>query len=191
MILRLKIAPFILISPMIQSDGDSDYRSAGVMVWNFLPGFIRLEIVVLTSGRIRLECSKPDDEAGWIGGQSGNFLIPRCIDSMAKRGKCVIQPHFLPGLWQEVSCRFVGYGSIVHKTFRFVTLDAEHFDFRGCPVLFTPLIEMMPIMLVLLMSAAPVALPVMFTLNMVSDANQIPQPTGLPSGMVTTWDLST
>jgi len=79
----------------------------------------------------------------------------------------------------------------VHKTFRFVTLDAEHFDFRGCPVLFTPLIEMIPIMLVLLMSAAPVALPVMFTLNMVSDANQIPQPTGLPSGMVTTWDLST
>jgi len=74
---------------MIQSDGDSDYRSAGVMVWNFLPGFIRLEIVVLTSGRIRLECSKPDDEAGWIGGQSGNFLIPRCIDSMAKRGNCV------------------------------------------------------------------------------------------------------
>ena len=49
---------------MIQSDGDSDYRSAVVMVWNFLPGFIRLEIVVFTSGRIRLECSKPDDEAG-------------------------------------------------------------------------------------------------------------------------------
>jgi hypothetical protein len=56
----------------------------------------------------------------------------------------------------------------VHKTFRFVTLDAEHFDFRGCPVLFTPLIEMMPIMLVLLMSAAPVALPVMFTLKSLS-----------------------
>jgi hypothetical protein len=43
---------------MIQYDGDSDYRSAGVFIWNFFSRFILLEIIILTLGRIRLEFSK-------------------------------------------------------------------------------------------------------------------------------------
>jgi hypothetical protein len=47
-----------IISPIIQYDGDSDYRSVGVFAWNFFSRFILLEIVILTLGRIRLEFSK-------------------------------------------------------------------------------------------------------------------------------------
>jgi len=53
-----------IISPIIQYDGDSDYRSVGVFVWNFVSRLILLEIVVLTIGRIRQEFSKSDDQSG-------------------------------------------------------------------------------------------------------------------------------
>jgi hypothetical protein len=52
-----------IISPIIQYDGASDYRSTGVFVWNFFSRFILLEIVTLTLGRIRLEFSKDNDKA--------------------------------------------------------------------------------------------------------------------------------
>ncbi len=52
-----------IISPLVQYDGDSDYRSAGVFVWNFFSRFILLEILILTIGRIRLEFSKEDNKA--------------------------------------------------------------------------------------------------------------------------------
>jgi hypothetical protein len=52
-----------IISPIIQYDGDSDYRSTGVFVWNFFSRFLLLEIVTLTLGRIRLEFSKDGDKA--------------------------------------------------------------------------------------------------------------------------------
>jgi hypothetical protein len=44
-----------LIAPMVQYEGDPDYRSALVFGWNLLSRFILLEIVILTLGRIRLE----------------------------------------------------------------------------------------------------------------------------------------
>ena len=47
-----------IISPLIQYEGDSDYRSVGVFAWNFISRLILLEIVILTLGRIRLEFSK-------------------------------------------------------------------------------------------------------------------------------------
>ena len=51
-----------LISPMIQYDGDPDYRNASVILWNLFSRFILLEITILTLGRIRLEFSRMDDQ---------------------------------------------------------------------------------------------------------------------------------
>ena len=53
---------FVLASafcgPMIQYDGDVDYRSFGVFAWNFITRFILLEVFILTLGRIRLESAR-------------------------------------------------------------------------------------------------------------------------------------
>jgi hypothetical protein len=46
------------IGPMIQYEGDADYRSVGVYAWNFVSRFILLEFMILTLGRIRMESSK-------------------------------------------------------------------------------------------------------------------------------------
>ena len=48
-----------IIAPMIQYDGDSDYRSTVVVIWNFVGRFLMLEIMALTTGRIRQEFSRP------------------------------------------------------------------------------------------------------------------------------------
>ena len=45
------------MGPTIQFEGDSDYRSALVFVWNFIVRFILLEVFTLTLGRIRQECA--------------------------------------------------------------------------------------------------------------------------------------
>jgi len=50
-----------IISPVIQYDGDIDYRSWKVVLWNLFSRFILLEIIVLTLGRIRLDISKNGD----------------------------------------------------------------------------------------------------------------------------------
>jgi hypothetical protein len=50
------------IAPMIQYDGDTDYRSTGVFLWNFFTRFILLEILILTLGRIRLEFSRQENQ---------------------------------------------------------------------------------------------------------------------------------
>lgn len=47
---------------MIQYDGDTDYRSTGVLLWNFFTRFILLEILILTLGRIRLEFSRQKNQ---------------------------------------------------------------------------------------------------------------------------------
>lgn len=49
-----------LVIPMVQYDGDSDYRGAFVFMWNLISRFIMLEILVLTLARIRLEFKKTD-----------------------------------------------------------------------------------------------------------------------------------
>ena len=46
-----------LLSPMIQYEGDADYHSFAVFIWNFFSRFILLEILILTIGRIRREFS--------------------------------------------------------------------------------------------------------------------------------------
>lgn len=50
------------IAPMIRYDGDADYRSTGVFLWNFFTRFILLEILILTLGRIRLEFSRQENQ---------------------------------------------------------------------------------------------------------------------------------
>lgn len=50
-----------IIPPIVQYDGDPDYRSSGVFLWNLFNRFILLEIIVLTLGRIRMEFSKTGD----------------------------------------------------------------------------------------------------------------------------------
>ena len=47
-----------LLMPMIQYDGDIDYRPPAVIVWNFISRFILMEALVLTLGRIRMEYSR-------------------------------------------------------------------------------------------------------------------------------------
>jgi len=46
------------IAPMVQYDGDPDYRYVSVFVWNLITRFILLEILILTLGRIRREFSE-------------------------------------------------------------------------------------------------------------------------------------
>ena len=44
------------MGPTIQFEGDSEYRTTLVFVWNFIGRFILLEVFTLTLGRIRQEC---------------------------------------------------------------------------------------------------------------------------------------
>jgi hypothetical protein len=52
-----------IIAPVVQYDGDIDYRSWDVFLWNLFSRFILLEIIVLTLGRIRMDFSKTGDRA--------------------------------------------------------------------------------------------------------------------------------
>jgi hypothetical protein len=54
----LFVAVSALLAPVVQYDGDSDYRSTFVFVWNTLTRFVLLEIIVLTLGRIRRDFKK-------------------------------------------------------------------------------------------------------------------------------------
>ncbi len=57
---------FVLLSaflaPVIQYEGDSDYRSIGVFAWNFITRFILLEGFILTLSRIRREFVNSDEK---------------------------------------------------------------------------------------------------------------------------------
>jgi hypothetical protein len=53
-----------LISPLVQYDGDSDYRSAFVFIWNTVSRLILLEALVLMLGRIRMELARLNAEPG-------------------------------------------------------------------------------------------------------------------------------
>jgi len=44
-----------VVAPMIQYQGDSDYRSPSVFIWNAFGRFFLLEVFVLTVGRIRMD----------------------------------------------------------------------------------------------------------------------------------------
>lgn len=47
-----------VVAPLVQYDGDSDYRSPFVFGWNLFTRLVLLEIVVLTLGRIRMDFKK-------------------------------------------------------------------------------------------------------------------------------------
>lgn len=47
-----------VVAPLVQYDGDSDYRSKFVFLWNLTGRFILLEALTLTLGRIRMEFKK-------------------------------------------------------------------------------------------------------------------------------------
>ena len=47
-----------IIAPIIQYDGDSDYRPAGIFAWNLLTRLILLEMAVLVIARIRRDFSE-------------------------------------------------------------------------------------------------------------------------------------
>jgi hypothetical protein len=51
-----------IITQIVQYDGDSDFRSPAVIVWNFISRFILLEMMTLTVGRIRQEFSRQEDQ---------------------------------------------------------------------------------------------------------------------------------
>ena len=50
-----------IIAPMVQYDGDTDYRSAAVFLWNMFSRLILLETLVLTLSRIRQEFSRVEN----------------------------------------------------------------------------------------------------------------------------------
>jgi glycosyltransferase involved in cell wall biosynthesis len=85
-----------IISPMIQYDGDTDYQSVGVFVWNLLSRFILLEVFILTLGRIRLECSRFEcEENGTAGKLPGHAARPALKFS-------VITPSFRNSEWLKL-----------------------------------------------------------------------------------------
>jgi glycosyltransferase involved in cell wall biosynthesis len=45
-----------LAGPMVQFEGDTDYQSTLIFIWNFIGRFILLEVFTLTLSRIRQEC---------------------------------------------------------------------------------------------------------------------------------------
>jgi hypothetical protein len=47
-----------IVPPIIQYDGDSDYRATFVVVWNLLNRFILLEVFILMLSRIRMDFKK-------------------------------------------------------------------------------------------------------------------------------------
>jgi hypothetical protein len=51
-----------IISPIVQYDGDSDYRPTLVFMWNFFSRFVLLEIFVLILSRIRMEFSRAENQ---------------------------------------------------------------------------------------------------------------------------------
>jgi len=53
-----------IIAPIVQYDGDPDYRSWEVFLWNLFSRFILLEIIVLTLGRIRMDFPKNGHQVG-------------------------------------------------------------------------------------------------------------------------------
>ncbi len=48
------------VVPVVQYDGDPDYRPTFVFLWNLASRFLLLEIFALTLGRIRLDFKKND-----------------------------------------------------------------------------------------------------------------------------------
>lgn len=52
-----------LISPLVQYDGDPDYRSLFVFLWNCFSRLILLEMIVLMIGRIKMDFSKTGHHA--------------------------------------------------------------------------------------------------------------------------------
>jgi hypothetical protein len=49
-----------LTAPWVQYEGDADYHSTGIFIWNFFTRFIMMEILILTLGRIRQDFDKTD-----------------------------------------------------------------------------------------------------------------------------------
>jgi hypothetical protein len=50
-----------ILPSIVKAEGDTDYRSMGVFLWNLFSRFILLEIIVLTLGRIRMDFTKNGD----------------------------------------------------------------------------------------------------------------------------------
>jgi glycosyltransferase involved in cell wall biosynthesis len=85
-----------VISPIVQFDGDVDYRSTGVLVWNSLSRFILLEIAILTVGRIRMELSRMEH-------QEKNTGAPALRLAAAPRLKfSIITPSFRNSSWLKL-----------------------------------------------------------------------------------------
>ncbi len=78
------------LMPMIQYDGDSDYRSTVVIVWNFISRFILMEAVVLTLGRIRQEFRALENQ-----GQAVEVSKPHLTFS-------IITPSFRNSAWLKL-----------------------------------------------------------------------------------------
>jgi hypothetical protein len=57
----LMVIACAILPSIVKAEGDTDYRSMGVFLWNLFSRFILLEIIVLTLGRIRMDFTKNGD----------------------------------------------------------------------------------------------------------------------------------
>ncbi len=85
-----------LIAPIIQYEGDSDYQSPVVFVWNFITRFILLEIFILTLGRIRLEANRIEYQ-GKLGAKA---MADRLAQAPLKFS--IITPSFRNSAWLKL-----------------------------------------------------------------------------------------
>jgi len=85
-----------LLMPMIQYDGDIDYRPLAVIVWNFVSRFILMEALVLTLGRIRLEYKRLEVQKYAVPGAAPGIAIDRLLRFS------IITPSFRNSEWLKL-----------------------------------------------------------------------------------------
>jgi glycosyltransferase involved in cell wall biosynthesis len=84
------------LGPTIQFEGDVDYQSSGVFIWNFLTRLILLEAFILILGRIRLECVRMELQENIASGLVQDNTIPRALKFS------IITPSFRNSEWLKL-----------------------------------------------------------------------------------------
>ncbi len=89
----LFVLAYAVVAPVVQYEGDADYRSPLLFAWNSFTRFVLLEILVLTIGRIRMELvaqaklSRPQPDALTFSIITPSFRnsewLKLCINSVA------------------------------------------------------------------------------------------------------------
>ena len=85
-----------VMGPTIQFEGDVDYQSSVVFIWNFIQRFILLEVFTLTLGRIRQDCAHLELQEKIAAGQMSDPAIQRPLKFS------IITPSFRNSAWLKL-----------------------------------------------------------------------------------------